>query len=70
MITVRLTKLEAEMLRDAADRMEADDVWDRYTTKQSEALASGAMKLAQAQRKTTRGREPCVTTTPNPESKN
>lgn len=42
---VLLTQLEISMLLDAANRMEADDVWDTYTDEQSEALGTAAMKL-------------------------
>lgn len=44
-----LTKLEAEMLLDAANRMEAEDVWqegDGYSLAQSEALNTAASKIA------------------------
>lgn len=49
---ISLTQREANMLIDAANRMECDDVWDsegeggQYSEADFDALVSGATKLA------------------------
>jgi hypothetical protein len=53
-ITVSLTPAEVTMLLDAVSRMEADDIWDTYNQKQSDALESASAKLAAGFRTKTR----------------
>jgi hypothetical protein len=45
-----LTRIEIDMLLDAANRMEAEDLWGEgeYTEQQSDALLAGACKLRAA----------------------
>lgn len=47
-MVINLSLKEANMLLDAANRMEADDVWDEYDESLSSALASAQVKLGQA----------------------
>ena len=47
-MVVNLSMAEANMLLDAANRMEAEDIWESYTDAEDDALKSAQKKLGQA----------------------
>jgi hypothetical protein len=47
-IKIELTKREADMVLDALNRMECDDIWDQYSMADERALDTAQKKVGAA----------------------